>query len=55
MHLYPKFTEEMTGWLKNDQVKYRETLFEGIENAPAALIALLGGANTGKMLVKLNA
>ena len=53
MHLMPKFTEEMTVWLKNGDVKYRETLFDGIENAPAALIALLNGANTGKMLVKL--
>jgi hypothetical protein len=53
MHLMPKFTEEMTAWLRNGDVKYRETLFEGIENAPAALIALLNGKNTGKMLVKL--
>jgi NADPH-dependent curcumin reductase CurA len=53
MHLYPQFTEEMTGWLKSGQVKYQETVFEGIENASAALIALLNGKNTGKMLVKL--
>jgi NADPH-dependent curcumin reductase CurA len=53
MHLYPAFTEEMTGWLKSGAIKYQETLFEGIENAPAALIALLGGANTGKMMVRL--
>ncbi|MBV9045776.1 MAG: NADP-dependent oxidoreductase [Alphaproteobacteria bacterium] len=54
-HLYPQFAEEMTGWLKNDQIKYQETLFYGIENAPAALIALLNGENTGKMMVKLDA
>ncbi len=53
LHLYPVFTEEMTAWLKDGQVKYEETLFDGIENAPKALIALLNGANTGKMLVKL--
>ena len=53
MHLYPAFIEEMTGWLKSGQVKYQETLFDGIENAPSALIALLNGANTGKMMVKL--
>ncbi len=55
MHLYGQFNEEMTGWLKNGQIKYRETLFEGIENAPRALIALLNGENTGKMMVKLPA
>ena len=53
LHLYPKFTEEMTAWLKTGQVKYQETLFDGIENAPAALIALLSGENTGKMMVRL--
>ena len=53
MHLYPAFTEEMAGWLKSGAVKYQETLFDGIDQAPAALIALLNGANTGKMMVKL--
>jgi NADPH-dependent curcumin reductase CurA len=53
MHLYAQFNDEMTGWLKNGQIKYQETLFEGIESAPRALIALLNGANTGKMMVKL--
>lgn len=55
MHLYPQFNEEMTGWLKDGRIKYQETLFDGIENAPAALIALLNGENTGKMMVKLSA
>lgn len=55
MHLFGQFNEEMTGWLKNGQIKYQETLFEGIENAPRALIALLNGENTGKMMVKLAA
>ncbi|HEY4942082.1 MAG TPA: NADP-dependent oxidoreductase [Rhizomicrobium sp.] len=53
MHLYPAFSEEMTAWLKSGKVQYEETLFDGIENAPKALIALLNGANTGKMMVKL--
>ncbi len=53
MHLYGQFSKEMTGWLKNGQIKYQETLFDGIENAPRALIALLNGENTGKMMVKL--
>jgi NADPH-dependent curcumin reductase CurA len=55
MHLLAQFNEEMTGWLRNGQIQYQETLFEGIENAPRALIALLNGANTGKMMVKLAA
>ena len=52
-HLRPKFNEEMTGWVKSGRVKYQETVVEGIANAPKALIGLLNGENTGKMLVRL--
>lgn len=52
-HLREQFNAEMTGWLKSGQVKYQETIYKGIENAPSALIGLLNGVNTGKMMVKL--
>ncbi len=52
-HLRPQFEEEMTAWLKEGRVKYEETIFEGIANAPRALIGMLNGVNTGKTLVKL--
>jgi NADPH-dependent curcumin reductase CurA len=52
-HLKPRFTEEMTAWVKSGRIKYQETIVNGIENAPRALIGLLNGENTGKMLVKL--
>jgi NADPH-dependent curcumin reductase CurA len=35
------------------KLKYRETIAEGLENAPAAFIGLLAGKNFGKQLVKL--
>ncbi len=53
MHLYSDFQREMTGWLKSGQVKYQETILEGITSAPTALIGLMEGRNSGKMLVKL--
>ncbi|MDH3579070.1 MAG: NADP-dependent oxidoreductase [Hyphomicrobiales bacterium] len=34
-------------------LKYRETIAEGIDNAPEAFIGMLQGANLGKQLVKL--
>jgi NADPH-dependent curcumin reductase CurA len=43
----------MTSWVKSGKIKYQETIVNGIENAPRALIGLLNGENTGKMLVKL--
>ncbi|MCI3135133.1 NADP-dependent oxidoreductase [Phenylobacterium aquaticum] len=53
MHLYGDFQRDMAGWLKAGKVKYQETILDGIANAPTALIGLLNGANSGKMLVKL--
>lgn len=53
MHLYPDFQRDMAGWLKAGKVKYQETVMEGVASAPRALIGLMAGANSGKMLVKL--
>ena len=55
MHLYPDFQRDMAGWLKDGRIKYQETIVHGIAAAPGALIGLMAGANTGKMLVKLAA
>ena len=51
--LREQFDHEMTGWLKDGRVKYKETIHNGIENAPKALIGMMNGENIGKMLVKL--
>jgi hypothetical protein len=53
MHLHEAFRSDMSGWLRNGRIKYQETIFDGIAEAPAALIGLFNGVNTGKMLVKL--
>jgi NADPH-dependent curcumin reductase CurA len=53
MHLYGDFQRDMAGWLKAGQVKYQETVRDGIAAAPAALIGLMAGENSGKMLVRL--
>jgi NADPH-dependent curcumin reductase CurA len=47
------FQQDMTSWLRQGQLKYQETILEGIDAAPRALIGLFEGLNTGKMLVKL--
>lgn len=54
MHLYGDFQRDMAGWLKDGRIKYQETVMDGIANAPAALIGLMAGQNSGKMLVRLD-
>jgi NADPH-dependent curcumin reductase CurA len=52
----PRFAEgraQMAQWLKAGQVKFEETVYEGIEAAPDAFIGLFRGENTGKALVRL--
>ena len=46
---------EMSAWLREGKLKYRETIEEGgIESAPAAFISMLKGGNIGKQLVKID-
>jgi NADPH-dependent curcumin reductase len=48
-----KAVVELAGWVRDGKVKYRETIANGIENAPRAFLGLLKGENIGKQLVKL--
>ena len=47
--------DELMGWYRAGRLKYRETVADGLENAPAALINMLSGGNTGKQVVRLAA
>jgi len=40
-------------WVKDGSLHYRETVIDGLENAPEALALLLRGSNFGKMLVRV--
>ena len=42
-------------WVKDGSLRYRETVVEGLENAPEALAQVLRGGNFGKMLVRVGA
>jgi NADPH-dependent curcumin reductase len=50
-----EFLRDMSGWLREGKVKYREDVVNGLENAVAAFKGLLRGANFGKLLVKMTA
>ena len=52
----PRFeeaTERLGRWVREDEVRYRETVTEGLENAPDAFLGLFEGENIGKQLVKV--
>jgi NADPH-dependent curcumin reductase CurA len=50
---YDQALQEMAQWVTSGQIKYREDIVDGIENAPEAFMGLLRGDHIGKRLVKL--
>ncbi|MEL7481336.1 MAG: NADP-dependent oxidoreductase [Pseudomonadota bacterium] len=52
-HLQPQFIQDMAGWIQSGKMQFRETVMEGVEQAPDAFMGLFKGQNLGKMLVKL--
>jgi hypothetical protein len=50
---FPQFLAEMSTWLKEGKVKYREDVTDGLENAPRELIGLLRGENFGKKIIRV--
>ena len=47
------FETEMSKWLLEGKIKFKETIYEGIESTPNSFIDMLEGKNIGKMLVKI--
>ena len=52
---YLDFLRDMSGWLVEGRVKYREDITDGLVNAPRELIGLLKGENFGKKIIKVSA
>jgi NADPH-dependent curcumin reductase CurA len=47
------FLRDMSQWVREGKVKYKEFVTDGLDSAPGALIGLLRGANFGKQLVRV--
>ena len=50
-HLADQFRSDMEGWVTSGQIVTKETVYNGIDQAPEAFIGLFKGSNTGKMIV----
>ena len=48
------FVRDMSGWVADGSVRYREDVVEGLENAPEAFRGLLAGRNFGKLVVQVS-
>jgi NADPH-dependent curcumin reductase CurA len=53
VHLMGDVQREVAGWLSEGRLRYRESIVEGLDRAPQALVRLLSGATIGKTLVRI--
>ncbi|MDE3182114.1 MAG: NADP-dependent oxidoreductase [Bacteroidota bacterium] len=45
--------EQLSQWVKEGKLKYKETIIEGFDKLPEAFLGLFSGENKGKMVVKV--
>jgi NADPH-dependent curcumin reductase len=51
---WPTALADLSSWLKEGKLKFREDVADGLCNAPAAFIRMLTGKNFGKQLIRLD-
>lgn len=53
-HRREAFLRDVSGWLREGKLKYKEDLVRGLENDPHAFLRLFSGENFGKLLVQVS-
>jgi NADPH-dependent curcumin reductase CurA len=51
---WPEAISQLAQWVREGKIKYRESVTQGLENAPKAFIGLFKGENFGKQLIKID-
>jgi NADPH-dependent curcumin reductase CurA len=51
--MLPDFMRDMAGWIAAGKMRWKETIYDGLDRAPEAFIGLFKGENFGKMLVRV--
>lgn len=50
---FEEFYQQMSSWVAQGRIKYREDIVDGLENAPEAFIGMLAGKNFGKLIIRV--
>ena len=53
-HRYDEAVKRLASWIRSGQLRYREEILEGIEQAPDAIAGLYRGENMGKRLIRID-
>ena len=53
-HRYNEAVTRLASWIRNGQLRYREEILEGIEQAPDAIAGLYRGENMGKRVIRIH-
>jgi NADPH-dependent curcumin reductase CurA len=53
LHRMGDMVRDVSGWLADGRLRYRETIVDGLERAPDALARMLAGETIGKTLVRI--
>lgn len=51
---YDEALAKLGEWVRAGRLKYRESVVDGLENAPAAFLGMMKGENIGKQLVRVS-
>jgi NADPH-dependent curcumin reductase CurA len=54
IHKLPAYRATAQAWLRDGRLRFRETVVDGIEQMPDALLGLYRGDNVGKMVVRVD-
>lgn len=50
---FDEFLQQMSSWVEQGKIKFREDIVDGLEQAPQAFIGLLQGKNFGKLVIRV--
>ena len=53
-HRYNEAVTRLASWIRSGQLRYREEILEGIEQAPDAIAGLYRGENMGKRVIRIH-